>query len=193
MKKNENDTKQNGEKRQKIEGDNELDYSITPHQGKLDPFSLKISDAFKTLRESKIKKESFPSYKFDEHDFLTGPEYCTFISRAYAACLQLSHTKETKSRNMFSIVSLQNNVAMYVQKIEEWHRNNNVDYYTLHTFHCYGTACSLIASKNFHCKDLQAKHFSYYIKGSKDNKDVMDALMMLLNPFFERRTSKSIN
>ena len=59
MKKNEIDTKQNGEKRQKIEVDDELDYSLTQHQGKLDPFSLKISDAFKRLRESKIKKSLF--------------------------------------------------------------------------------------------------------------------------------------
>ena len=37
MKKDENDIKENGKKRQKIEGDDELDYSLTPHQGKLDP------------------------------------------------------------------------------------------------------------------------------------------------------------
>ena len=89
-----------------------------------------------------------------------------------------------------SIVLLQINVAMYVQKIEEWHRNNNVDDYTLHTFHRYGTACSLIASENFHRKNVLAKHFSYFIEGTKDNKDVMIALMMLSNPFFERRISK---
>ena len=69
MKKDKNDIKENDKKRQKIEGDDELDYSLTPHQGKLDPFSRQISDAFKTLRESKIKKEYFPSYKFDRHAF----------------------------------------------------------------------------------------------------------------------------
>ena len=57
MKKDEIDIKENGKKRQKIEGDNELDYNKSTHQGILDPLLSHISDAFKTLRELKIKKE----------------------------------------------------------------------------------------------------------------------------------------
>ena len=65
MKKDKIDIKENGKKRRKIEGDDEVDYSKSPHQGILDPLLTHIYDAFKMLKESKMKKEYFPNYKFD--------------------------------------------------------------------------------------------------------------------------------
>ena len=59
MKKDKSDIKENGKKCQKIEGDDELDYSKLPHQGILDPLLTHTSDSFKTLKESKIKKSVF--------------------------------------------------------------------------------------------------------------------------------------
>ena len=159
--------------------------------------SLECNDDFRILMAAKKseRKGQFPVYKYKYEDVLTDEQYDLFCQRVFNACLQLKHCYQAISASDYKsmIGALKPKVIEFVIQIEKWHRNNTPNndnkHRQLHNFHRYGTACALIGSENFHREDLLVKNFRYHIEGSPKNHDVMQALMMLSNPFYDRKSS----